>query len=136
MALSVVLIGGSGIVAWKYLGKPAVVEVVDIPEARTYNPGGEVDAGFEGKVGRLVLGLQDASDARITIRGNQNEFSYRWNGEGNLTIINLEPGLYWVKIIDKDARVNLESRVVKRRTCTYEYNLSSGKQEWSEDGCN
>ena len=137
IAFSLVLLVGSAYVAWKYLGQPPPApEVTEVPAGRTYGPGGEVDAGFEGKVGRMSMGLKNATDARVTISGNQNEFTYRWNGQGDLTIVNLEPGLYRVRIVDSSNRVNLESRVIKRRTCTYEYNLTSGTQEWTEDGCN
>jgi hypothetical protein len=135
VALVVIVLGSGGLVAWKFLQPQPGTTGVQVPQTRTYSPGGEVDGGFEGKVGTLVLGLQNASDARVTISGNQNDFSYRWNGREVLTINNLEPGLYRIRILNSDARVNLESQVIRRRTCTYEYNLSSGKQAWNEDGC-
>ena len=137
VAVVVSAIGGASLLLWKAMqSEPKAVAAVEIPEERVYNSGGEVHAGYKGKVGTLVFGLQGVDDARVTISGNQNDFSYRWNGLDGLTILGLEPGLYRVSIRAGEVRLNLESRVVRRRTCTYEYNLSSGKQGWTEDGCN
>ncbi len=138
VAVLVTAIGGGGLLAWKYLGPKPKVETftVEIPQERLYNDGGVVHADYGGKGGNLVFGLQESGEARVTISGNRNDFNYRWNGVGDLTILDLEPGPYRVSIRAGDVREDLKSRVIRRRTCTYEYNLSSGKHRWTEDGCN
>jgi hypothetical protein len=135
VALVVMVIGGAGLVGLKVFLTPDVVEPIEIPEVRSYAAGGNVDAGYEGRTGVLVLGLQGAGDARVSISGNQNDYNYRWDGTGELRIKHLQPGVYRVRIVNGAQRLNLESKVLRRRTCSYEYNMGSEKQRWTEEGC-
>jgi len=131
----VTAIGGGGLLAWKQM-KPKPPVAAELPESRSYNSGGEVHAEYTGKGGTLLFKLQEGGDVGVTISGNRNDFNYRWDGTGELKIVNLEPGPYRVRVRSGSTRVNLESRVQRRKICSYQYNLSSGKDRWTKEGCN
>ncbi len=108
----------------------------ELPVGPEYAAGGTVDAGRAGGAGgSLSVSLTGDQSAKVVISGNRTDFSYRWDGTGDLVITDLERGTYRTVIRGPEGTVFLQARVRAGQACTYEYNLASGGDKWASRGC-
>ena len=129
-----VLYGGYQFMTHKSSNAP--LESASAAETSKYLSGGEVETG-QAKEGGGILSLEmtGASEVKITISASLTGFTYKWNGREPLTLSELEPGPYRVRIRSNDSSVVLHPTVESGRTCAYRYDLEGGSEEWDQAGC-
>ncbi len=105
-------------------------------EPSKYLAGGEVVTGEASTGGgTMTVELDGAAAAKVSISATLTGFNYKWNGSDVLTLKELTPGPYRVRIRTSESSVVLQSTVERGRTCAYRYDLDGESEDWDQAGC-
>lgn len=105
-------------------------------EPSKYLAGGEVVTGEASTGGgTMTVELDGAAAAKVSISATLTGFNYKWNGSDVLTLKELTPGPYRVRIRTSESSVVLQSTVERGRTCAYRYDIDGESEDWDQAGC-
>ncbi len=113
---------------------PAPVAVADDAESPMATPPPPPPA--TGAVGAVVLHTQPAGGAVVTTTSSLSGYRDVWDAQGERVLSDLPVGTYKTKIklpSGKSIRTTFEVRAGQR--CGFTFDLSSGSDQWHDDGC-
>jgi len=133
--LGLVLGGGILVGGYQFItGEEQEAVVVD--KAPKYRPGGRIETGEAADGGgTLVIDLDGAGPAKVTISAVLSGFNFRWDGTGTLELVGLEAGQYRTRVRTDESTIGLQATVENGRQCAYRYNLDAGSEAWDDEGC-
>ncbi len=85
--------------------------------------------------GDLVMNIEKAKSAKVTITANLTDYHFKWDGTGTLEVIDLEPGTYRTRIVADGEVTSLEAEVEAGRACAYRYDSATGDEVWTDARC-
>ena len=83
----------------------------------------------------MTVALSGAAEVEVSISATLTGFTYKWNGSDELTLTELEPGPYRIRIRTPATSVVLQSTVESGQTCAYRYDLDGESEDWDLAGC-
>ncbi|MBN1336758.1 MAG: serine/threonine protein kinase [Deltaproteobacteria bacterium] len=89
-----------------------------------------------GAVGSLRLSIEPVGGAVVTTTSSLSGYRDVWDGQGERLLADLPVGTYRTKLKLSSGR-SIRSTVEVRadQTCTFTFDLSSGSDQWHDDGC-
>ena len=135
------LVLGLGVVfgGFQFVLQPSggAIDDLEAPSSESkFLGGGEVATGqaTEGG-GVMTVALSGAAEVEVSISATLTGFTYKWNGSDELTLTQLEPGPYRIRIRTPATSVVLQSTVESGQTCAYRYDLDGESEDWDLAGC-
>jgi hypothetical protein len=89
-----------------------------------------------GAVGTVVLHTSPAGGALVTTTSSLSGYRDVWDAQGERILADLPVGTYKTKLklpSGKSVRATIEVRADQR--CSYSFDLTSGSDQWHDDGC-